>query len=87
MVARTRLAAVQMQQNKLSDALASLNVDYPKHFTAAFEELKGDIHAANGDRDAAREAYQRAQTAEPPAPDSQFLQQKLDDLGGASANS
>jgi predicted negative regulator of RcsB-dependent stress response len=87
MVARTRLAAVQMQLGKLSEALSTLDVKYPAQFTAAFEELKGDIHAAQGDKVAAREAYQRATTAEPAVPDIQFLQQKLDDLGGASASS
>lgn len=87
MVARSRLASVQMQLGKAADALATLDVDYPPQFAGVFEELKGDIHAAEGNKAAAREAYQRARLAEPPVPDSQFLQQKLDDIGGASASS
>ena len=81
MVARTRLAAVMFQQQKMSQALEVLDVSYPDQFAAAFEELKGDILAAQGDKQRAREAYQKAQLAQPPAPDTQFLQQKLEDLG------
>ena len=87
MIARTRLAAVLVQQQKLNDALDVLQVDYPAQFTAAFEELKGDILAARGERDQARDAYRKAQLADPPAPNTQFLQRKLDDLGAATASS
>lgn len=87
MVARKRLAAILLQQEKYTEALEVLRVDYPKQFTAAFEELKGDILVAQGDKSGAREAYQRAQIADPPVPDAQFLQQKLQDIGATSANS
>lgn len=87
MVARKRLATVLLQQAKYKDALEVIKVDYPQQFTAAFEELKGDILAAQGDKNGAREAYLRAQVAEPPVPDAQFLQQKLQDIGVTPKNS
>lgn len=87
MVARKRLAATLLQQEKYADALQVLDTKYPPQFAAAFEELKGDILVAQGKNSDARAAYQRAQTAQPPVPDTQFLQQKLQDLGTVAANS
>lgn len=87
MVARKRLAVTLQQQGKLDQAIEVLDVDYPQQFAAAFEELKGDIFAAQDNGTQAREAYQRARLAQPPAPNSQFLQQKLEDLGAPEANS
>ena len=80
MVARKRLSAILLQQNKLDDAMNILNVDFPADFAAAFEELKGDIQLKQGKAADAREAYQRARFAKPPVANPQFLQQKLDDL-------
>lgn len=87
MIARKRLSAVLLQQGKLEQALDVLDVEYLQQFAAAFEEMKGDILAAKGDSVLARDAYQRARRAQPPAPDPQFLQQKLDDLGSPGVNS
>lgn len=87
MVARKRLAAILMQQQKPEDALQILDVDFPPQFAAAFEELKGDILVVQGKKSDARAAYQRAQIAQPPVPDAQFLQQKLQDLGTTAATS
>ena len=87
MLARERLAAVQLQMGKLDDALATLNVDYPKQFAAAFEERKGDVLAAKGDIAAAKAAYQSAKLAQPAPANPQFLQQKMDDLGVTGMNS
>lgn len=87
MLARKRLAAVLLQQEKHKEALQVLDIKYPPQFAAAFEELKGDILVAQGDKNAAREAYQRAQIAEPPVPDAQFLQQKLQDMGASPSTS
>ncbi len=86
MVTRERLASVLLQQGKLDQALSVLNVDHPKQFAAAFEEMKGDILAAKGDAKAATEAYKQAELAQPGPANPQFLQQKMDDLG-ASADS
>jgi len=81
MIARKRLSVVLFQQGKLDKALDILDVDFPAQFAAAFEELKGDVLAANSQPDAARDAYQRARLAQPAAAYPQFLQQKLEDLG------
>jgi predicted negative regulator of RcsB-dependent stress response len=86
MIARRRLAAVLYQQGKLDAALQILKVDFPKPFAAAFEELQGDILAAQGNPASARDAYQRARLAQPAVADPQFLQQKLDDLGVTGIN-
>jgi len=87
MIARKRLAAVLYQQGKHKQALDVVSVDYPRQFTAAFEEMKGDILSAQGDSAAAAEAYQKARLAQPAAPNAQFLQQKLEDLGISGVNS
>ena len=87
MLARKRLSAVLMQQGKLDKSLETLKVDFPKEFAAAFEELTGDILAAQGKASAAREAYQRARLAQPAVANPQFLQQKMDDLGANGMNS
>lgn len=86
MLARRRLAAVLYQQGKLDDALKVLKVNFPEPFAAAFEELQGDILAAQGNKTSARDAYQRARLAQPAVANPQFLQQKLDDLGLAGMN-
>ncbi len=87
MIARTRLAAVLLQQGKHQQALDVLAVEYPQQFAAAFEEMKGDILAAQGNASAAVEAYQKARLAQPSAPNPRFLQQKMDDLGQSGVRS
>jgi predicted negative regulator of RcsB-dependent stress response len=84
MLARKRLAAVQLQLKRYDEGLATLKVDYPKSFAAGFEELRGDLLAARGDAASAREAYQRARLAQPPSADPALLQQKLDALGSVA---
>lgn len=86
-IARMRLAAVQQQLGQLDQALKTIEVDYPQQFSAAVEELKGDILASKGQAEQARAAYQKARMANPPAANPQFLQQKLDNLGVSSLNS
>jgi predicted negative regulator of RcsB-dependent stress response len=87
MIARKRLAAVQLQQDNLDAALSTLDIQYPESFTAVFEEMKGDVLVAKGDPQAARDAYQKARLANPGAANPRLLQQKLDDLGLASSAS
>ncbi len=83
-VARTRLAAVQIQNARLDQALATLDTDFPDAFVARAEELRGDALAGKGQISEAREAYEKAQRAEPGPADAGFLRQKLDDLGAPS---
>ena len=61
--AQARLAQVLIQQDKLDEALALVNAIPDPAFAAQFEEAKGDALYRKGDLNAAREAYQRAQTA------------------------
>lgn len=81
-VARTRLAAVQIQTEQYEQALTSLSIEFPQEFAAIVNELRGDIYALQGKSAAAIEAYRQAQTSQPRPANVEFLQQKLDDLGG-----
>ncbi len=83
-IARTRLAAVQIQLGRLDQALATLDVNFPDAFVARAEELRGDALAGKGQVSEARDAYQKAQRAQPGPADAGFLKQKLDDLGAPS---
>ncbi|SFF54649.1 Putative negative regulator of RcsB-dependent stress response [Fontimonas thermophila] len=79
-VARLREARVLWQQNQLDAALRLLDGDMGE-FTALAEELRGDIHLAQGDRAAARAAYEKALTATAEDPAARAgLQRKIDDL-------
>ena len=80
-LAKLRLARVLWQQKKLDEALKLTDGDHAG-YTALFTELRGDIKLSQGDRAAARSAYEQAlQTSE--GPNRQLLQQKLDDLADA----
>lgn len=80
-LARTRLAAVQMQNEQFDTALSTLAVEFPDEFAASVDELRGDIYTRQGKVSEAIEAYQKAQKADPGPANVEFLQQKLDDLG------
>ena len=81
-VARLREARVQWQQGQADAALALLDGVKGAEFASLVEELRGDIRLAQGDRSAARAAYEKALTTigeDDPALRS-GLQRKLDDL-------
>lgn len=80
-LARKRLADVLLDQKKLDQALTVISVEYPSSFQAAFEERKGDIYRKQGDKAKAKSAYLLAKVSNHPAENSQFLQQKMDNLG------
>ena len=80
-LARKRLALIQLQLQQSEQALKTLSVEFPSAFNAAVEELKGDIYAQQGKVDEAASAYREALSAIPGPANSEFLQQKLDDLG------
>lgn len=82
LLARTRLAAVQLQLDRPDDALATLRVDFPAEFTARVEELRGDILISQGKPAEAGDAYRKAQLGTPGPANLDFLRQKLNDLGG-----
>jgi len=78
-IATIRLARVQIQQDQIEKALATLATPLPESFKAGVEEIKGDAYLKQDKKDLARSAYQTAldvdsQTGNP------ALQMKLDDL-------
>jgi predicted negative regulator of RcsB-dependent stress response len=80
-VARTRLAALQIQNGNVEQALGTLNAEFPDEFSARVEELRGDAYASQGEVKQALAAYRNAQAARIGAADPAFLTQKIDDLG------
>lgn len=83
--ARLRLAKLLLAEAKFDEALALLTVADTGVYTAAYEELRGDIHLAAGQPEAARTAYTRALVALTPAERGrELLQMKLDNLGAAA---
>ena len=83
-VARTRLAAVQIQTEQYDQAITTLAVDFPEQFSALVDELRGDALASQGKTAEAVAAYRKAQNAEPQPANLEFLRQKLNDLGSRS---
>lgn len=89
LVARTRLARVQLAQGAHDAALATLDGAEASAVDARIQELRGDILLARGDRDAALAAYQAALAASAAEPgsglvDPQLLQLKIDNLAASS---
>ena len=78
-VARTRLAAVQIEVERYDEAVATLAVEFPEEFNALVDELRGDALASQGKTEEAIAAYRKAQQGSPANPE--FLRQKLNDLG------
>ena len=56
-IARLRLARVLAYAEQYDRALAVLNIAEPGEFAARFSEVRGDIHAATGNTEAAVSAY------------------------------
>lgn len=76
-VARTRLARVQLAQEKYDAALTTLAGVTEDAFVAQVEEIKGDIYVAQQKFDQARLAYS---TALEKAGGNRLLEMKLDNL-------
>lgn len=86
-LAQLRRARVLVQQNKLDEALKLADAKSGA-YEALFDELRGDIKLAQGDRAAARAAYEKAlSTAKDDPGTQQLLQLKLDDLADAAVQS
>ncbi|HUO81725.1 MAG TPA: tetratricopeptide repeat protein [Gammaproteobacteria bacterium] len=86
-IARLRLARVRLQQGQ-PEAAAELLEDVDEGgFAALYAALRGDIHVARDDVEAARAAYRRALAIDAPGIiDRNVVQMKLDALGsGAEA--
>ncbi len=81
-LARLRLAGVLLEQKKYDEALAQLS-NPPASFAGLFADRQGDILAAQGQKEAARQAWAQAVELLKNDPISQVVQIKLDALAGA----
>jgi predicted negative regulator of RcsB-dependent stress response len=59
-VAKLRLAGILLEAQSYDEALKQLSGDMPKEFAALAADRRGDILAAQGKKDAAKEQYQTA---------------------------
>jgi predicted negative regulator of RcsB-dependent stress response len=83
MIARLRLARVQVAQSKFDDALATLNVADPGEFSTRLADVRGDVLLAKGDRAGALREYLAARTGDNKGRvDTELLDLKIRDLGG-----
>lgn len=80
LITRLRLARVQMEQEKLEAAEATLAGALPAGlFVALFDELRGDIHMVRGDLQKAQDVYRLALNVMlPETPGYKLLQLKYD---------
>ncbi len=80
--ARLRLARILMQSGDLSAALVLADSKERDGFASDYDELRGDIFVAQGQKSEARQAYTAALAELSPAsPYVRVLVMKLDDLG------
>lgn len=79
LLARLRLARVQVARGEVDAALTTLNYQWPEILKANAEAVKGDALAMKKDVDGAREAYQQALLGADPN-QSSVLRMKLDNL-------
>ena len=83
-LARLRLAAVLVDDRDLVAALRMLDAKRGNAFDALFLDLRGDVLLAQGDANAARNAYQLAfDKLDEKSPYRNLVQLKLDALGEA----
>jgi len=82
-LAQLRMAAVALDQKQYDVAIAQLTAAHDAAFDALFFDAKGDAFSLKGDKDGARDAYQAALAKlAADAPNRQYVQTKLDALGG-----
>jgi predicted negative regulator of RcsB-dependent stress response len=81
LIARLRLARVQIAQGKASDALATLNGANPGAFAGRYHEVRGDAYFASGDKATALTEYRSAQAASLGG-EAALLNLKIADLAG-----
>jgi predicted negative regulator of RcsB-dependent stress response len=81
LVARLRLARVQLAQNKADEAIATLNAVDAGAFKPRFAEARGDALLAKGDKPGALKEYQNAREGlNTQSVDAQALDLKIGDL-------
>jgi predicted negative regulator of RcsB-dependent stress response len=80
LLARLRLARVQISQQKPDAALATLNGVDPGSFAAQFHEVRGDADLAKGDKGGALSEYRLARTMDTGGGGNSLLDLKISDL-------
>ncbi len=81
LLARLRLARIQLAQGAPDKALSTIETVQAGSFGAAYDELKGDIYLSQGKPDEARAAYNNALAGYTNVQSkAALLQMKLDDL-------
>ncbi len=80
LVARLRLARVQLAQHLPDAALATLNAVDPGAFAAPFAAVRGDVLLAKGDREGALREYRAARASGANTVDPGLLDLKISDL-------
>lgn len=81
LVARLRLARVQIAQNRSDDAVATLAVEDAGAFKPRYHEVRGDALFAKGDRAGALKEYQAARAGDMASVvDTAVLDLKINDL-------
>jgi predicted negative regulator of RcsB-dependent stress response len=83
LVARERLARVEIAQGRPDQALTTLNAVDPGAFAARYNAVRGDAYYAKGDKTAALKEYRSAAGATD-APDAALLDLKIADLAAAA---
>lgn len=81
-LARVRLARVTAANGNTEQALGLLEGDPPTGYGGLYAEVRGDILAQQGEREAAIEAYRAALEADGPVVDRALVRRKLNYLGG-----
>ncbi len=79
LVARMRLARIEIARGKPDEALATLNAAEPGAFAARYHEVRGDAYYAKGDKVAALKEY-RGAAGNPELGDAALLDLKIADL-------
>jgi predicted negative regulator of RcsB-dependent stress response len=80
LIARLRLARVQLSEKKPDDALKTLNAVDPGAFAARYSQARGDALLAKGDRDGALKEYRAARSKADDTLDTGLLDLKIDEL-------
>jgi predicted negative regulator of RcsB-dependent stress response len=83
LIARLRLARVQLAQGKPDDALTTLDAVKPGAFAARYAEVRGDVLLSKGDRDGALKAYREARGSGGSTLDSGLLDLKIGELASS----
>jgi len=85
-VARLRLAGILIDQKKYDEAVKQLDAATAKEFAALVDDRRGDLFMAQGKKDEAKAAYQKAwQAMDPKVEYRRLIDAKLTALGAAPA--